>query len=125
MDVQRIGVVWLASVGVLGLLVVPLAWASKGLTTLSLASCDAGDYAAGARVLQEFARTDRSGFLGLTEVVRVHGADNFFEYWTRLNHFTPSALIAFNGSVLGCTPDELTSLLTMVLLAGSLPGSEI
>ena len=60
-DVRRIGVVWLASVGVLGLLVVPLAWASKGLTTLSLASCDAGDYAAGARVLQEFARTDRSG----------------------------------------------------------------
>lgn len=120
-DMQRIGVVWLASVGVLGLLVVPLAWASQTLTTISLASCDAGDYAAGARVLQEFARTDRSGFLGLTEVVRVHGADNFFEYWTRLNHFTPSALIAFNGSVLGCTPDELTSLLTMVLLAGSLP----
>ena len=120
-DMQRIGVVWLASVGVLGLVVVPLAWASQTLTTISLASCDAGDYAAGARVLQEFARTDRSGFLGLTEVVRVHGADNFFEYWTRLNHFTPSALIAFNGSVLGCTPDELTSLLTMVLLAGSLP----
>lgn len=77
MDMQRIGVVWLASVGVLGLLVVPLAWASQTLTTISLASCDAGDYAAGARVLQEFARTDRSGFLGLTEVVRVHGADNF------------------------------------------------
>lgn len=120
-DVQRIGVVGLTSVAVLGLLVTPLAWASKTLTTISLGSCDAGDYGAGARVLQEFARTDRGGFLGLTEVVRVQSVDNFFEYWTRLNHFTPSALIAFNGSVLGCAPHELTSLVTMMLLAGSLP----
>ena len=120
-DVQRIGIVWLASAGVLGLLVTPLAWAAKGLTTSSLGSCDAGDYAAGARVLQEFARTERGGFLGLTEVVGVQSADNFFDYWTRLNHFTPSALIAFNGSVLDCAPHELTSLLTMVLLAGALP----
>lgn len=120
-DVQRIGVVWLASAGVLVLLVAPLAWAAKGLTTTSLASCDAADYAAGARVLQEFARTERGGFLGLTEVVSVQSVDNFFDYWTRLNHFTPSALIAFNGSVLDCAPHELTSLLTMVLLASSLP----
>lgn len=120
-DVQRVGLVWIASLGVLVLLVVPLAWASKGLTTISLASCDAGDYAAGARVLQEFASTERGGFLGLTEVVRVQSVDNFFDYWTRLNHFTPSALIAFNGAVLGCEAHELTSLLTMVLLAGSVP----
>ena len=120
-DAQRIGVVGLAVAGVLVLLVLPLAWAAKGLTTISLASCDAGDYAAGARVLQEFARTERGGFLGLTEVVSVASADNFFDYWTRLNHFTPAALIAFNGSVLGCGPHELTSVLTMVLLAGSLP----
>ncbi|MCX6954028.1 MAG: hypothetical protein NTV51_17910 [Verrucomicrobia bacterium] len=120
-DLQRIGVVWLTSVGCLLLMVAPLAWASKHLTTLSLGSCDAGDYGAGARVLQEFARTERGGFLGLTEVVRVQSVDNFFDYWTRLNHFTPSALIAFNGSVLGCESHELTSLLTMVLAAGSLP----
>ena len=120
-DVQRIGVVWIASAGGLVLLVAPLAWASKGLTTTSLGSCDAGDYAAGARVLMEFARTERGGFLGLTEVVSVQSADNFFDYWTRLNHFTPSALIALNGSVLDCAPHELTGLLTMVLLAGSLP----
>ena len=120
-DMQRIGIVWLASAGCLALLVIPLAWASHGLNTISLGSCDAGDYAAGARVLQEFARTERGGFLGLTEVVHVQSVDNFFDYWTRLNHFTPSALIAFNGSVLGCAPHELTSLLTMVLLAGSLP----
>src|SRR6185295_3785007 len=60
-------------------------------------------------------------FLGLTEVVSVQSVDNFFDYWTRLNHFTPAALIAFNGSVLGCVPHELTGLLTLVLLAGSLP----
>ena len=120
-DAQRIGVVGFAGAGVLALLVAPLAWAAKGLTTISLGSCDAGDYAAGARVLQEFARTERGGFLGLTEVVRVQSVDNFFDYWTRLNHFTPSALIAFNGSVLGCGPHEVTSVVTMVLLAGSLP----
>ncbi|MSU22391.1 MAG: hypothetical protein EXS32_01055 [Opitutus sp.] len=120
-DVQRIGMVWLAIAGGLALLVAPLAWAAKGLTTISLGSCDAADYAAGARVLMEFARTERGGFLGLTEVVSVQSVDNFFDYWTRINHFTPSALIAFNGSVLDCAPHELTSLLTMVLLAGSLP----
>ncbi|MEY2879771.1 MAG: hypothetical protein RLZZ15_2151, partial [Verrucomicrobiota bacterium] len=100
----------------------PYAWASRGLTTLSLASCDAADYAGGARTLMEFARADRGGFLGLTEVVRVMSADNFFDYWTRLNHFTPAALIAFNGSVLRCAPHELTGLVTLVLLATTLPG---
>lgn len=120
-DVQRFTWIWGVVFVVLGVLVMPLAWVSKGLTTFSLGSCDAGDYAAGARVLQEFAKDDRSGFLGLKEVVSVQSVDNFFDYWTRLNHFTPSALIAFNGSVLGCQPHELTSLFTMVLLAGSVP----
>lgn len=120
-DASRFGVVAAAVAGCLGLLVLPLAIASKGLTTVSLASCDAPDYAAGARVLMEFAHGDRTGFLGLTEVVRVQSADNFFDYFLRLNHFTPSALIAFNGTVLHCAPHELTGIMTMVLLASSLP----
>lgn len=110
-----------ATVGCLLLLVLPLAQASRGLTTVSLGSCDAADYAGGARVLMEFARSDRGGFLGLTEVVTVQSVDNFFDYWLRINHFTPSALIALNGSVLRCAPHELTSLLTMLVLAGSIP----
>lgn len=114
------GVFALVAAG-LALLVFPLALAAKGLTTISLGSCDAADYAGGARTLMEFARGERTGFLGLTEVVRVHSADNFFDYWLRINHFTPSALIALNGSVLHCAPHELTSLMTMVILAGSLP----
>lgn len=121
-DVNRFGVVWAATAGCLVLLVLPIAIASRGLTTISLGSCDAADYAAGARVLQEFARTERHGFMGLTEVVQGGtSVRNFFDYWTRLNHFTPSALIAFNGAVLDCEPHELTSLLTAVLLAGALP----
>lgn len=120
-DIERTGLVWAAVAGCLMILVLPLAIASKGLTSLSLGSCDAADYAAGARVLMEFAREDRSGFLGLTEVVRVHSVDNFFDYWLRLNHFTPAALMAFNGSVLGCAPHETATLMTMVLLAGLLP----
>lgn len=106
----------------LGALVLPLAQASKELTTVSLGSCDAADYAAGARVLQEFARGDRSGFLGLTEVVRVASVDNFYDFWLRLNHFTPSALIALNDAVFGLRPHETTGLLTAVLLVATLPG---
>jgi hypothetical protein len=120
-DIQRFGVVWAAVAGCLMLLVLPVAFASHGLTTISLGSCDAADYAAGARVLSEFARGDRDGFLGLTEVVRIASVDNFFDYWLRLNHFTPSALIALNGTILGCAPHELTTLFTAVLLASTLP----
>ena len=120
-DLGRFGLVGATVGGVLALMVLPVAIASPALTTISLGSCDAADYAAGARVLMEFARTDRAGFLGLTEVVRVASADNFFDYWLRLNHFTPAALIAFNGSVLGCAPHEITTLFTAVLLAGTVP----
>jgi hypothetical protein len=120
-DLSRFGVVWAAVGGCLALLVLPLLLASPGLTTISLGSCDAADYAAGARVLMEFAASSREGFLGLTEVVRVMSVDNFFDYWLRLNHFTPSALLALNGAVLACAPHELVSLLSMVLVAGGLP----
>lgn len=120
-DLGRFGVVGAATAGCLALLVLPLALASTGLNTVSLGSCDAADYAAGARVLGEFASTSREGFIGLTEVVRVLSVDNFFDYWIRLNHFTPSALLALNGVVLDCSPHELASLLTMLLVAGSLP----
>jgi hypothetical protein len=122
-DLSRFGVVGAMVAGGLALLVLPVAFASRGLTTLSLGSCDAADYAAGARVLLEFARSDRQGFLGLTEVVQIASVDNFFDYWLRLNHFTPSALIAFNGAILGCAPHELTSLFTAVLLAGTIPSA--
>jgi len=120
-DMGRFGVIWAVVAGCLALLVLPLAIASRSLTTISLGSCDAADYAAGARVLMEFARSDREGFMGLTEVVRIGSVDNFFDYWLRLNHFTPSALIALNGVALGCAPHEITTLLVTVVLAGSIP----
>ena len=118
---EKFWAVGAATAVVLAMLVTPLARASKGLTTTSLGSCDAADYAAGARVLMEFSRGERGGFMGLTEVVQVMSVDNFFDYWTRLNHFVPAALIALNGTILDCAPYELTSLMTMVLLAGSVP----
>jgi hypothetical protein len=122
-DLARFGWIWVSMVFCLGALVLPLALAAKnvGLTTISLGSCDAADYAAGARVLMEFARPDRSGFLGLTEVVSVMSVHNFFDFWLILNHFTPSALIALNGTILRCAPHEITGLMTMVLLVTSLP----
>ena len=119
--VRKFWLLWGVTAVVLAALVFPLARASKGLTTTSLGSCDAADYAAGARVLMEFARSDRDGFIGLSEVVRVMSVDNFFDYWMRLNHFVPAALIALNGTILDCAPYELTGVMTMVLLAGSLP----
>lgn len=120
-DLGRFGVVGAAVAGCLALFVLPLALASPGLTTISLGSCDAADYAAGARVLLEFPKSARDGFLGLTEVVRVMSVDNFFDYWLRLNHFTPSALLALNGAVLACAPHELVTLLTMLLAVGLIP----
>lgn len=120
-DLKSLAGLWAVVAATLCVLVIPLARASRGLTTMSLGSCDAADYAAGARVFMEFSHSDRSGFLGLSEVVRVMSADNFFDFWLRLNHFTPSALIALNGTIFDCQPYELTSLMTVVLLVTSLP----
>lgn len=120
-DIGRVGLAWLAVAGSLLALVLPLAIASRGLTTVSLGSCDAADYAAGARVLMEFPRAERGGFIGLTDVVRVMSVDNFYDFWLRLNHFTPSALMALNGSALDCAPHEIAGILTMVVLASTVP----
>ncbi len=119
-DLGRFGGLWLLGAAVLGVLVGVLAQVAKGLTTASLGNCDAADYAAGARVLMEFSRPDRSGFLGLTEVVRILSIDNFYDFWLQLNHFTPSALIALNGAIFHCAPYELTGILATIALAASL-----
>ena len=103
------------------LVVYPFTRPPGWLTSTAIGSCDAADYAAGARVFKEFASGDRSGFLGLTEVVQILSVTNFYDFWLRLNHFTPSALIALNGSLLGCPPHELASLLGVVLLTLNLP----
>ena len=95
--------------------------ASRRLTSFSLGSCDAADYAAGARVFREFASGDREGFMGLTEVVRILSVDNFYDYWVRLNHFTPSAIAALNATLLGREPFELISLLGGVFLVLGVP----
>lgn len=106
-----------------GLLLWPMAQRGGwSLTSSSLGSCDHADYAAGARVLQEFSRDDRTGFLGLTEVTRVGSAENFFEFWLTLNHFTPSALLAHHAAVLQLQPHQLVSLsgVTVLLLTAPL-----
>jgi hypothetical protein len=118
---RSLGGVWLAMAIALGAMILPMALSLPELTTSSLGSCDAADYAAGARVLQEFARSERGGFIGETEVVRVQSVDNFYDFWLRLNHFTPSAVVALNGSVFGLAPHELIGVATAVFLALSLP----
>lgn len=120
-DLQSLSGLWAVMAVNVCALVLPLARASRGLTTMSLGSCDAADYAAGARMFMEFAHSDRSGFLGLSEVVSVMSVDNFFDFWLRLNHFTPSAVVALNGTLLDCQPHELTGLMTVILLVTSLP----
>jgi hypothetical protein len=101
-DLFRLAGLGLGMAGCLFALVVPLARASPVLTTVSLGSCDAADYAAGARVLMEFARGARGGFLGQVEVVQVMSVDNFFDLFGR-------------------APFELTSLLTAVLAVTVMP----
>jgi len=120
-DVARFGGVLALTLCSATALALPFQMSARGLTTASLGSCDAGDYAAGARVFMDFARHDRGGFLGLTEVTGVMSSDNFYDFWLRLNHFTPSALIALNGTIFDCQPFEITSLLTAVLLATTIP----
>lgn len=99
----------------------PFAAASDELTTSSMGSCDAADYAAGARVLREFSRDDRSGFMGLKEVVQLESVDNFFDHWIRLNHFAPSALIAHHAAIFHWRAYELINVFTAGLLVLSLP----
>jgi hypothetical protein len=122
-DVVRLRWLWLAMLVVGALLVWPMVRVTRDgpLTTVALGSCDAADYAAGARVFQEFAHGDRGGMLGQTEVVNVASADNFYDFWLRLNHFTPSALMAHHASILGRQPHELVGLVTLSILILSLP----
>ncbi len=122
-EVARVGIV----LGLGGLVVVAAAGAvaagGAGATTVSLGSCDAADYGAGARVLQEFARTERGGFFGQHEVVAILSVDNFFDYWLRLNHFTPAALLALNATLLGRAPHALATVHTGLLLAALVPAA--
>lgn len=115
---------WLLLACVAGwLLLWPMAQrGSWTLTSSSLGSCDHADYAAGARVLQEFSKDDRSGFLGQTEVTKVGSADTFFDCWLRLNHFTPSAVLAHHGAVFELQVHQLVSVsgVVLVLLNGAL-----
>ncbi|MEI7798890.1 MAG: hypothetical protein WCI28_01730, partial [Opitutaceae bacterium] len=99
----------------------PMAAAGRGVTSSSLGSCDHADYAAGARVLLEFSKDDRIGMLGLTEVTRIGSANYFFDFWLRLNHFTPSALIAHQSAIFGLEPYRLISVTAVVLLLLNVP----
>ena len=99
----------------------PMAAAGRGVTSSSLGSCDHADYAAGARVLLEFSKDDRVGMLGLSEVTRIGSAEYFFDYWLRLNHFTPSALIAHQSAIFGLEPYRLISVTAVVLLLLNIP----
>lgn len=99
----------------------PMAASGRGVTTSSLGSCDQADYAAGARVFAEFSPQDRAGMLGLTEVTRIGSADFFFDFWLRLNHFTPSALIAHNSVIFGLQPYRLVGVTAVVLLLLNIP----
>lgn len=120
-EVGRVGLALGLALGALAALALALAVGGVGATTVSLGSCDAADYGAGARVLQEFARAERGGFLGQREVVAILSVDNFFDYWLRLNHFTPAALLALNASLLGRAPHELATVHTGLLLAALVP----
>ncbi|MBV9126753.1 MAG: hypothetical protein JO117_01565, partial [Verrucomicrobia bacterium] len=99
----------------------PLIQPRPFLTSISVGSCDAADYAAGGRVFKEFRRGDPSGFVGQSATAADASAGDFFEFWLHLNHFSPSALLALNGSLLGYPPWKLASLLGVVLLVCSLP----
>lgn len=99
----------------------PMARASRGLTTTSLGSTDQANLAAGARVLQEFARGERTGFLGQPEVTEVHGVKSFHAYWLKLGSFMPAAVIAHNGVLFGVEPRRMVSVMGVALALVQLP----
>jgi len=99
----------------------PMTQPGRGLTSSSLGNCDQADYAAGARVFQEFSRDDRTGFMGLTEVTKVRSADYFFDFWVRLNHFTPSALVAHNAAIFAVESFRVVSIAAVALVLLNLP----
>lgn len=110
------------AMGVAGwFLLSPMAQASRGLTTTSLGSTDQANLAAGARVLQEFARDDRIGFLDQPEVTEVLGVKSFHDYWLKLGSFVPAALIAHNGALFGVEPRRMVSVLGVTLVLVQLP----
>jgi hypothetical protein len=102
-------------------LLAPLAGTGVKLTAISIGSCDAADYGAGTRVLQEFASDDRSGFLGDAETVSIGEIADFRTLWVRLNHFTPAAAMALFGSVSGLRFHETPTLYTALLPVLALP----
>jgi hypothetical protein len=112
---------WILTIFAGWLILVPMTKPGAGLTTSSLGNCDQADYAAGARVFQEFSRDDRTGFLGLPEVTKVRSADYFFDFWVRLNHFTPSALIAHNASIFGVESFRLVSVTAVAVMLLNIP----
>ena len=120
-DLVRTSGVLAASLVSMAALVLPYAFSHHGLTTGSLGSCDAADYAGGARSFMEFARSDRVGFMGLVEVTRVMSVDHFFDFYLRLMHFSPCAIVAFNGTIFGCAPHEIIGVLVALFLASAVP----
>jgi hypothetical protein len=91
------------------------------LTSSSLGSCDHADYAAGARVFRDFARNSDEGFLGLAEVASVGSTEGFFEFWLKLNHFTPSALLAHHAAILQLPTYQLVSVSAVAVLLATTP----
>ena len=90
-----LGVVFIAVI----LAISPLeAGPMRGLATLSLGSCDAPDYAFGARLFLEKGNHLHHGFWVQQEVHEL-GEMNLWSYWTRLNHFGPAACFAFTSAL--------------------------
>ncbi len=103
------------------ILLSPMVAAGRGVTSSSLGSCDHADYAAGARVLAEFSPDDRMGLMGLKEVTHIGSVDYFFDFWLRINHFTPSALIAHNSTIFDLEVYRLVSITAVVFLLLNVP----
>lgn len=99
----------------------PLVGARLGLTTVSLGSCDAPDYAAGATLMRDVDPDDLSGFNGQTETVSLRSVDTFYGHWLRLNHFAPAALLAWFSVLFDLPIFKLVTSLGVALHASAVP----
>jgi hypothetical protein len=85
----------------LAVLILPASRFGKDPTTVSLGGCDAATYAAGADAFQNFARSDRTGFLGQVGENQNLVGTGFHEMWMNYDHFGPVALLAMSASSVG------------------------
>jgi hypothetical protein len=110
-----------------GLALARAAWPSlafdsgpRELTTFTIGSCDGPDYAMGVRLFNEPALA-RTGYALQPDVHQLPDRLTLWSYWTRINHFGPTAAISLAMNVTGLPVWKLITVFGSAVGAACLP----